>query len=88
MSVVVQNSHGWFVDARSLIDRGYSRCIRWSDNKKSHVKCCFKKQCFRSLKRYENVNYSASLAGGDTSKLSKVNPAPESVTSGISSGGK
>uniref|UniRef100_A0A3Q3L2U4 Methyltransferase 4, N6-adenosine n=1 Tax=Mastacembelus armatus TaxID=205130 RepID=A0A3Q3L2U4_9TELE len=64
MSVVVQNSHGWFVDSCSLIDQGYSRCIRWRGNKKSHVKCGFQRQCFQVQKHFGNDSDKAPVAGG------------------------
>ncbi|TDG97436.1 hypothetical protein EPR50_G00225630 [Perca flavescens] len=71
MAVVVLNTQGWVLDARSLIDQGYSRCIRFrNNNQKSHIKCLFKRQCFQNV----NSHYSASDAvdGGNTDMLQKT----------------
>ncbi|XP_070709312.1 N(6)-adenine-specific methyltransferase METTL4 [Pempheris klunzingeri] len=68
MSVVAQDSQGWVLDACSLIDQGYSRCIRYKDDQKSHVKCRFKSQCFHILKSH----YGAAADGGSTDVLQKA----------------
>ncbi|KAF1373131.1 hypothetical protein PFLUV_G00257140 [Perca fluviatilis] len=71
MAVVVLNTQGWVLDARSLIDQGYSRCIRFiNNNQKSHINCLFKRQCFQNVKSH----YSASDAvdGGNTDMLQKT----------------
>lgn len=80
MSVLVQSSQGWALDARSLIDQGYPRCIRFKDQQKSHVKCRFKRQCFQILKSHYSVSARAAVGGGNTDMLktdkpTKVNPA-------------
>ncbi|KAF3703697.1 Methyltransferase-like protein 4 [Channa argus] len=72
MSVVVQNSRGWVLDARSLIDQGCERCVRYKDNYKSHVKCCFKKQCFQILQSHYSVNASAVLENGNEGVVQKT----------------
>lgn len=63
MSVVFQNSSGWVLDSRSLIDRGYGRCIRWTGHQKSHFKCSFKRQCFKIVKTHYNLSGSAAVDG-------------------------
>lgn len=64
MSVVVQNSAGWFLDACSFIDQGHSSCRRYSkDGKQSGFKCCFKRQCFRAQKSYGSACASAVTDG-------------------------
>ncbi|XP_040922105.1 N(6)-adenine-specific methyltransferase METTL4 isoform X2 [Toxotes jaculatrix] len=73
MAVVVQSGHGWVLDACSLIDRGYSRCVRWRGDLKSHVKCRFKRQCFHLLKCHYSVNACAAVDGGNTDMLEKIN---------------
>ncbi len=81
MSVLVQNTEGWFVDACSLIDRGYSRCLRFQDKQNSRVTCRFKRQCFHILKSHCSVNACAAVDGGNADMLQKteqplkVNPA-------------
>ncbi|XP_073343957.1 N(6)-adenine-specific methyltransferase METTL4 [Pagrus major] len=77
MSVVVQNSQGWVLDACSLIDQGYSSCIRFKDNHKSRVKCCFKRQYFYILKSHNSVNKSAATDGGNTDMLQKTDKPPK-----------
>lgn len=69
---VVQNTEGWVLDACSLIDQGYSRCIRFKDNRQSRVRCSFKRQCFHILKSYCSVNASAAADGGNTGMLQKT----------------
>ncbi|XP_029935610.1 methyltransferase-like protein 4 isoform X2 [Myripristis murdjan] len=66
MSVVCQNERGWVLNACSLIDLGHSRCIQWREAKKSHFKCCFKRQCFQLLKSHFSVNASAADDGHTT----------------------
>ncbi|XP_023264079.1 methyltransferase-like protein 4 [Seriola lalandi dorsalis] len=73
MAVVVQSSEGWVLDACSLIDQGYSRCIRWRNGRKSQVKCRFKRRCFQILKSHYCVNASVAVEGGNTDTLQKVN---------------
>lgn len=78
MSVVVQSSPGWVLDSRSLIDRGYQRCIRWAD--KTHVKCRFKRRCFQVIKSHFNLSDGAAVeehADLLQNKPSKVKPAAE-----------
>nr|QNQ79773.1 mettl4 [Siniperca chuatsi] len=72
MSVVVQNTQGWVLDAGSLIDQGYSRCIRFKDNQKSHVRCRFKGQCFQILKSHYSARTSAAVDRGNTDMLQKT----------------
>lgn len=73
MSVVVQNSAGWFLDTCSLIDEGYSRCIRHNKGgKRSRLKCRFKRQCFRLSKSYSNA--SAATDGGNMDKQNTDKP--------------
>lgn len=75
MSVVVQNSTGWFLDTCSLIDEGYSRCIRHSKGgKQSRLKCRFKGQCFRINKSYSSANASAATDGGNVDKQNTDKP--------------
>ncbi|XP_019728285.1 methyltransferase-like protein 4 isoform X3 [Hippocampus comes] len=52
MSVVVENTHGWLLDACSLIDQDYVRCFRLQDELKSEFVARFKRQYFRILKSY------------------------------------
>ncbi|XP_031705701.1 N(6)-adenine-specific DNA methyltransferase METTL4 isoform X2 [Anarrhichthys ocellatus] len=75
MSVVVRSTRGWVLDARSLIDEGYSRCLRLRDNQKSHVKCRFKSQCFQILKSHYSVSASAAVDEGSTDMLQKTDKA-------------
>uniref|UniRef100_A0A3P8T843 Methyltransferase 4, N6-adenosine n=1 Tax=Amphiprion percula TaxID=161767 RepID=A0A3P8T843_AMPPE len=82
MSVLFHSIRGWFVDPRSLIDRGYSRCIQWRETQKSHVKCRFKRQCFQILKSYYNVPASAAVDGGNKEMLQKTEKPPK-VTAAI-----
>uniref|UniRef100_A0A3Q1GJC4 Methyltransferase 4, N6-adenosine n=1 Tax=Acanthochromis polyacanthus TaxID=80966 RepID=A0A3Q1GJC4_9TELE len=77
MSVLFHSNRGWFVDPRSLIDRGYSPCIRWRETQKCHVKCCFKRQCFQILKSYYNVSASAAVDGGNKEMLQKTEKPPK-----------
>lgn len=73
MSVMLRSGRGCVLDSRPLDDGTYSRCIRWRDAQKSHVKCRFK--CFQVSK----IHFSANTAvdGGNmdmsqkTVKLSK-----------------
>lgn len=75
------------MDACSLINQGCSPCIRWMDNQQSHVKCCFKRQCFHILKSHYSVNVTAAVGGGNagmsqkTHKPSKVNPSAGAAAS-------
>ncbi|XP_051266583.1 N(6)-adenine-specific methyltransferase METTL4 [Dicentrarchus labrax] len=71
MSAVVEDRHGWVLDSRSLIDEGYSRCVRFKDAHKSVVKCRFKKQCFQMLRSHYDVSVSAAADGGNTGVLQK-----------------
>nr|XP_046226940.1 N(6)-adenine-specific methyltransferase METTL4 [Scatophagus argus] len=71
MSVVFQSSHGWVLDACSLIDEGYSPCVRFKDNRKSPVKCRFKRQCFHIAKSHCGVN-DAAAGGGNADMLQKT----------------
>ncbi|XP_077592271.1 N(6)-adenine-specific methyltransferase METTL4 [Stigmatopora nigra] len=58
MSVVVENTHGWFLDACSLIDQGYVSCFRRRGESRSEKVGRFKRQYFRILKRYGNASKS------------------------------
>ncbi|XP_028288427.1 methyltransferase-like protein 4 isoform X2 [Parambassis ranga] len=75
MSVLLQSSRGCVLDARSLTDQCYSQCIRWTDNRESHVECSFQKRCFQTLKSYFSVGAGAAMDGGSrdqpTGKLPK-----------------
>uniref|UniRef100_A0A3B5AAD5 Methyltransferase like 4 n=1 Tax=Stegastes partitus TaxID=144197 RepID=A0A3B5AAD5_9TELE len=77
MSVLLQSDQGWFVDPRSLIDRGYSPCIRWRDTQKSHVECRFNKQCFQILKSHYSVPAGAAVDGGNADMLQKTGKPPK-----------
>lgn len=79
MSVLVQSSHGWVLDARSFIDQGYTRCIRCKNNQKSRVKCCFKRQYFYIVKSHNSVNKSAAADGGNTEPLQKTDKPPKVI---------
>ncbi|XP_012773395.3 N(6)-adenine-specific methyltransferase METTL4 [Maylandia zebra] len=72
MSVVLHGSLGWVLDSCSLIDRGYSPCIRWRENQKSALKCSFKRQCFQVFKSYYNENNRADVDAGNTEVLKKT----------------
>ncbi|KAM4718400.1 N(6)-adenine-specific methyltransferase METTL4 [Anableps anableps] len=72
MSVVLQGSSGWVLDSRSLIDRVYERCIRWTGHQKSHVKCNFKRQCFQISKSHYNLNGRAAVDGEHTVMMEKT----------------
>ncbi|KAM9337589.1 N(6)-adenine-specific methyltransferase METTL4 [Symphorus nematophorus] len=72
MSVLGESTHGWVVDACSLIDQGYSCCVRFKDDQKSFVKCRFKRQCFQILKSHYSVRASAAEDGGNTDMLQKT----------------
>lgn len=75
MSVVVHNTEGWVLDAGSLIDRGYSRCIRFKDHKQISVRCHFKKGCFNICNSYGSVNVKSN--GGNTDVLQKTDKLPK-----------
>ncbi|XP_068604260.1 N(6)-adenine-specific methyltransferase METTL4 [Brachionichthys hirsutus] len=77
MSVVCENSRGWVLDSRSLIDQGYSHCIRSEDDRKSSVQCRFKEQCFRVLKSHICVAPSACVDGGNTDTVHKAGKLPK-----------
>lgn len=80
MSVVVQNSAGWFLDACSLIDQSHSSCIRHSkDGKQSAFKCRFKRQCFRVNKSYCSAQASAVTDGGIASVLPSCDKPPKVI---------
>ncbi|XP_044196288.1 N(6)-adenine-specific methyltransferase METTL4 isoform X1 [Thunnus albacares] len=72
MSVVAQSTQGCVLNARALIDRGYSRCTRWKGEKNTHVTCCFKRQCFQISKSHYNLNASAAVDAGNTEMLQKA----------------
>ncbi|XP_056289806.1 N(6)-adenine-specific methyltransferase METTL4 [Pseudoliparis swirei] len=73
MSAVVRNTGGWVLDARALIDQGYSRCIRLGDdNQKSHLKCRFKRQCFQMLHGHCSASASDTVDEGNTDTLHKT----------------
>lgn len=73
MSVVVHNSRGWVLDACSLIDQSYSPCIRWTDKQKTYLKCCFKRQCFQTIKSHYSVKATSAADAGHADKPLKVN---------------
>lgn len=80
MSVVVQNSAGWFLDACSFIDQGHSSCMRYSkDGKQSGFKCCFKRQCFRANKSYCSAHASAVTDGGMADVLPNSDKLPKVI---------
>lgn len=81
MSVVVLNTQGWVLDAHSLIDQGYSRCIRLKIYK-SHLKCRFKRQCFQTVKSHYSVTASAAVGGGSSDILQKTDK-PSKVNQGL-----
>ncbi|XP_029005110.1 N(6)-adenine-specific methyltransferase METTL4 [Betta splendens] len=72
MSVVLENSRGWVLDACSLIDQSCSRCIRWKDNQKSYVKCCFKWHHFQILKSHYGEKETAAMDAGDAGTLQQA----------------
>ncbi|XP_053198141.1 uncharacterized protein LOC128382169, partial [Scomber japonicus] len=71
MSVVAQSTRGWVLDARSLIDEGYSACTRRKGETNINLTCCFKKRCFQMSKSYYRETVSAAAEGGDTELLQK-----------------
>ncbi|CAK6970218.1 N(6)-adenine-specific methyltransferase METTL4 isoform X2 [Scomber scombrus] len=71
MSVVAQSTRGWVLDARSLIDEGYSPCTRRKGETNTHLTCFFKKQCFHISKSHYRETVSAAAEGGDTELLQK-----------------
>ncbi|XP_061660751.1 N(6)-adenine-specific methyltransferase METTL4 isoform X2 [Syngnathoides biaculeatus] len=53
MSVLVEGSHGWLLDARSLIDKGYVRCLkRQGELKAELMEARFKSTYFQISKRH------------------------------------
>lgn len=72
MSAVFEDSRGFVLDPRGLIDQGYRRCIRFKDNQKSHVKCRFKKRCFQVLKGHYGVSAGDDVHGGNMDVLQKT----------------
>ncbi|XP_034069916.1 N(6)-adenine-specific methyltransferase METTL4 [Gymnodraco acuticeps] len=73
MSVVLVNTQGCVLDARSLIDKGYLHCIRVRENnQKSHVNCRFKGQCFQILKSHLDAIASVAADGGNIETLQKT----------------
>ncbi|XP_037135863.1 N(6)-adenine-specific methyltransferase METTL4 isoform X1 [Syngnathus acus] len=58
MSVVVEDTHGWLLDACSLIDQDYVRCFRQHGELKSEFEARFKRQYFRILKRHGDGNHN------------------------------
>ncbi|XP_057681008.1 N(6)-adenine-specific methyltransferase METTL4 isoform X1 [Corythoichthys intestinalis] len=52
MSLVIEDTHGWLLDACSLIDQGYTSCFRRRSELQSEMVGRFKKQYFRILKSY------------------------------------
>ncbi|XP_077365353.1 N(6)-adenine-specific methyltransferase METTL4 isoform X2 [Festucalex cinctus] len=52
MSVVVEDTHGWLLDACSLIDQAYVRCFRPDDGNESEFVARFKRQYFRILRSH------------------------------------
>ncbi|KAK5849844.1 hypothetical protein PBY51_014146 [Eleginops maclovinus] len=73
MSVVLVNTQGCVLDARSLIDKGYLQCIRVRENNQlSHVNCRFKGQCFQILKSHLNAKATVAADGGNIDQLQKT----------------
>ncbi|MEQ2252241.1 hypothetical protein ILYODFUR_019682 [Ilyodon furcidens] len=70
MSVVHQSSPGWVLESRSLIDRGYERCVRWTGHQKSHVKCSFKS--FQIVNSHYNLSGRAAVDGEHTDVMQKT----------------
>ncbi|KAE8279771.1 Methyltransferase-like protein 4 [Larimichthys crocea] len=75
MSVLLHNIQGWVLDSCSLIDRWYSRCIRYQGGQKSRVECRFKRQCFQVLKSHFSVRACAAADGGNEDVLQKTDKA-------------
>ncbi|XP_053268635.1 N(6)-adenine-specific methyltransferase METTL4 [Pleuronectes platessa] len=69
MSVLVQSEHGCVLDSRSLIDQGFTRCLRWKDGQRSHVQCRFKGQWFQMCRSHE----AAAVDAGHVEVLQKAN---------------
>lgn len=83
MSVVLVNTQGCVLDARSLIDKGYLQCIRVRENnQKSHVNCRFKGQCFQILKSHLDAIASVAADGGNIETLQKTDK-PTKVNQGL-----
>ncbi|XP_041669767.1 N(6)-adenine-specific methyltransferase METTL4 [Cheilinus undulatus] len=77
MSVVVANKHGWVVDACSLIDQWYSRCIQIKKTHKSDMKCRYKRQCFQISKSHFDVKVDAAVEGENSERLQKTDKPPK-----------
>uniref|UniRef100_A0A3Q3VPC5 Uncharacterized protein n=1 Tax=Mola mola TaxID=94237 RepID=A0A3Q3VPC5_MOLML len=87
MSVLVQSTGGWVLDARALIDGGYTRCTRFQDDRQSRVKCTFKRQCFYMSRSYCGVNIGAAADGGSGRTVQKTEkPAKVKIRSVILEG--
>ncbi|KAM7390301.1 hypothetical protein PAMA_008463 [Pampus argenteus] len=76
MSVVTQSTRGCVLDARALIDQGYSRCARWKGANKTHVTCRFKRRCFQVSKSHYGDNTGAAV-DGNTEMLQKADKPPK-----------
>lgn len=80
MSVVVQNSAGWFLDACSFIDHGHSSCTRHGkDGKRSVFECRFKRQCFRVNKSYGGARARAVTDAGMADELPSCDKPPKVI---------
>ncbi|XP_061821749.1 N(6)-adenine-specific methyltransferase METTL4 [Nerophis lumbriciformis] len=60
MSVVVEGGCGWCLDACSLIDQGYEKCLTREGDTQSKVKARFKRRCFLILKPHCGVKPGAA----------------------------
>ncbi|XP_077411242.1 N(6)-adenine-specific methyltransferase METTL4 [Vanacampus margaritifer] len=66
MSLVVEDTHGWLLDACSLIDQAYVRCFRLHGDLKSEFVARFKRQYFHILKSHAG-------GGNNNNKVSHYN---------------
>ncbi|XP_061778183.1 N(6)-adenine-specific methyltransferase METTL4 isoform X3 [Nerophis ophidion] len=55
MSVVAKGGRGWCLDACSLIDQGYEKCLTREGDNWSKVKARFKRRCFHIIKPHCGV---------------------------------
>uniref|UniRef100_A0A665WKV0 Methyltransferase like 4 n=1 Tax=Echeneis naucrates TaxID=173247 RepID=A0A665WKV0_ECHNA len=77
MAVLVRSGCGWLLDSAGLVDRGCSRCVRWTDERKTRVRCRFKRQWFEIIKSHYSVKGSAAADRGNTEELQRVNKPPK-----------
>ncbi|KAM6900562.1 N(6)-adenine-specific methyltransferase METTL4 [Xenentodon cancila] len=64
MSVMVHCAHGCVLDAHSLVDRGYERCFRLTENRKLHVVCALKRRRFQAAKCHYRQDAGGAVNGG------------------------